>query len=514
VRRHIAEHGHLSSLPEHAAIQLNDTHPAVAVAELMRILVDERELSWAEAWRITTGTLSYTNHTLLPEALETWPVGLMSRLLPRHMQIIYLINWLHLKGLSESGITDPAVLASVSLIDETGDKRVRMGHLAFLGSHKVNGVSALHTELMRSTVFRDLATAYPGRIVNKTNGISFRRWLQQANPGLTRLIVDAIGEAVLEDAQRLRDLERFADDRAFAGRIAAVRRANKEALARRARELVGIKLDPAALFDVHIKRIHEYKRQLLNLLETVALYQAIRAEPSRSWTPRVKIFGGKAAASYARAKLIIKLAHDVARIVNADATVGNRLKLVFLPNYNVSLAEAIIPAADLSEQISTAGMEASGTGNMKLALNGALTIGTLDGANVEIREQVGPENIVIFGLTASEVEAKRRAAFTGQEAVAASPRLAAVIDALATGAFSPDEPERYRELIEAVLGLDEFMVAADFEAYWEAQRALDESWNNPAAWWRTSILNTARMGWFSSDRTIQEYADDIWRLNG
>ncbi len=514
VRRHVAEHGYLSSLPEHAAIQLNDTHPAIAVAELMRILVDERELSWAEAWRITTGTLNYTNHTLLPEALEAWPVGLMSRLLPRHMQIIYLINWLHLKGLSERGITDPAVLASVSLIDETGDKRVRMGHLAFLGSRNVNGVSALHTELMRRTVFRDLAAAYPGRIVNKTNGISFRRWLQQANPGLTRLIVEAVGEAVLEDAQRLRDLERFADDRAFVARIAAVRRANKEALARRAHELVGVRLDPAALFDVHIKRIHEYKRQLLNLLETVALYQAMRAEPNRSWTPRVKIFGGKAAASYARAKLIIKLAHDVARITNADTAVGDRLKLVFLPNYNVSLAEAIIPAADLSEQISTAGMEASGTGNMKLALNGALTIGTLDGANVEIRERIGAENIVIFGLTASEVEAKRGAAFAGQDAVAASPRLAAVIDALAAGAFSPDEPERYRELIDAILGVDEFMVAADFEAYWQAQRALDESWRNPAVWWRKSILNTARMGWFSSDRTIQEYADEVWRVNG
>jgi starch phosphorylase len=514
VRRHVAEHGSLTSLPEHAAIQLNDTHPAIAVAELMRILVDERELSWAEAWRITTNTLNYTNHTLLPEALEAWPVGLMSRLLPRHMQIIYLINWLHLKGLSERGITDQAVLASASLIDESGDKRVRMGHLAFLGSRRVNGVSALHTELMRATVFRDLATAYPGRIVNKTNGISFRRWLQQSNPALTALVVEAVGEAVLEDPQRLRDLERLADDRAFVARIAAVRRANKEALARRAQELVGTRLDPAALFDVQIKRIHEYKRQLLNLLETIALYQAIRAEPNRSWTPRVKIFAGKAAASYARAKLIIKLAHDVARIVNADSVVGDRLKLVFLPNYNVSLAETIIPAADLSEQISTAGMEASGTGNMKLALNGALTIGTLDGANVEIRQQVGAENIVIFGLTASEVDAKRRAAFAGQDAVLASPRLAAVIDALATGAFSPDEPDRFRDLSEAVLGLDEFMVAADFEAYWEAQRALDESWKNPVAWWRKSILNTARMGWFSSDRAIQEYADEVWRLNG
>jgi starch phosphorylase len=513
VREHIARRGSLASLPAHVAIQLNDTHPAIAVAELMRILVDDHEFSWSEAWRITTSTLNYTNHTLLPEALETWSVSLMGRLLPRHMQIIFLINWYHLKMLAERGVTDPAVLASMSLIDESGDKRVRMGHLAFLGSHKINGVSALHTDLLRRTVFREFEAAYPGRIVNKTNGITFRRWLREANPGLTALIVEAVGAKALEEAD-LRGLERRADDRAFQMRVATVRRANKEALTALAHRATGIRLDPAAMFDVHVKRIHEYKRQLLNLLEAVALYQAIRAEPDEDWTARVKIFAGKAAASYVKAKLIIKLAHDVARIVNADPAVGHRLKVVFLPNYNVSLAEAIIPAADLSEQISTAGMEASGTGNMKFALNGALTIGTLDGANVEIAEQVGRENIVIFGLKADEVEAKRGAGFIGSEAVAVSARLAGAVEAIRAGTFSPDEPNRYDTLIDALLGPDEFMVAADFDAYWQAQRAIDARWQDPAAWWRTSILNTARMGWFSSDRTIREYGAEIWGLGG
>ena len=513
VRRHLAQHDDLSSLPDFAAIQLNDTHPAIAVAELMRILVDEHELSWAESWRITTRTLSYTNHTLLPEALETWPVALMNRLLPRHMQIIYLINWLHLKGLPEPMKADPALAASLSLIDETGEKRIRMGPLAFVGSHKVNGVSALHTDLMRRTVFRDLDAAHPGRIVNKTNGITFRRWLYQANPGLTRAIVDALGERVLDDPDRLADLEPLAGDQNFVARLTKTRRANKEHLVRLIRRSVGIKCEPTGLFDVQIKRIHEYKRQLLNILEAVALYHAIHAEPNRNWTPRVKIFAGKAAASYTRAKLIIKLANDVARVVNADPVIGDRLKLAFLPNYNVSLAEAIIPAADLSEQISTAGMEASGTGNMKLALNGALTIGTLDGANVEMRERLGPDNIFIFGLTAEEVAERRRSGLHGGEAASASPALAQAIESIASGRFSPDEPERFRPLTDAVLGPDVFMIAADFDAYWRAQRSVDDLWNDAAAWWRMSILNTCRMSWFSSDRTMREYAAEIWHVS-
>ena len=510
--RHLREHDDVRSLHRYATIQLNDTHPAIAVAELMRLLVDEHGVAWEEAWAITTATLNYTNHTLLPEALESWPVPLMERLLPRHMQIIYLINWLHLEHLSETRIVDAALVSAVSLIDENHGRRVRMGHLAFLGAGRVNGVSALHTGLMRETVFKDLHALYPERIVNKTNGITFRRWLHQANPQLTRLLTDAVGGGVLDAPSHLERLEPLAGDAGFRERFRAQRFANKTVLAALVRERTGVLVDPNALFDVHIKRIHEYKRQLLNLVEAIALYQAIRAEPHLDWIPRVKIFAGKAAASYARAKLIIRLANDVAAHVNADPVVGDRLKVVFLPNYNVSLAEAIIPAADLSEQISTAGLEASGTGNMKLALNGAITIGTLDGANVEISERVGRDNIAIFGLTTPEVAATRRAGPHAQAAIAASPRLQAVLASLDDGTFSPDEPARYRPLADALRGADEFLVTADFEAYWAAQRGIDGWRRDETAWWRASILNTARTAWFSSDRTIREYAHEIWRV--
>jgi glycogen phosphorylase len=512
VCRHLIQYKSLDSLPEKAAIQLNDTHSAIAVAELMRILVDEHDFSWTDAWQITTTTLNYTNHTLLPEALESWPASLMSRLLPRHLQIIYLINWLHLKDLTERGITDPAMVVSLSLIDESLEKRVRMGHLAFVGSRRVNGVSALHTDLMRRTIFHGLEATRPGRLVNKTNGISFRRWLYQANPELTSLLIDVLGERVLDDTEALKELEPLASDCAFVRRFLEMRQRNKLALARCVWDLTGIRVEPSAMFDVHIKRIHQYKRQLLNILETIALFKTIRAHPG-NWTPRVKIFAGKAAPDYTRAKLLIKLAHDVGRIVNSDETVGHRLKVLFLPNYSVSLAEQIIPAADLSEQISTAGMEASGTGNMKLALNGALTIGTLDGANVEIRERVGAENFFIFGLTAIEVEEKRRSRFSGRDAVKASSLLGDVLDSVASGMFSPDEPDRFRVLVDELLNYDQFMVAADFDAYWNAQRAVDALWNQPDLWWRASITNTARMGWFSSDRTVREYADEIWGLS-
>src|SRR5215204_6368942 len=511
VRRHVKNYGDLRTLPDKAAIQLNDTHPAIAVAELVRLLVDEHALPWEEAWTVTRKTLSYTNHTLLPEAVETWPVAMLERLLPRHMQIIYLINWLHLEELAKKrGPLDASRLAAVSLIDETNGRRVRMGHLAFLGSHKVNGVSALHTELMRKTVFKDLHALYLDRIVNKTNGITFRRWLHQANPRLRDLLAEAAGPEILDDPDALRRIEPLATDAAFQDRFAAQRRAAKETLARLIAERLQVSVDPAALFDVQIKRIHEYKRQLLNILETIALYQAIKAEPRRDWQPRVKIFAGKAAASYARAKLIIKLANDVARVVNDDRDVRGRLKVAFLPNYNVSLAEAIIPAADLSEQISTAGMEASGTGNMKLALNGALTIGTLDGANIEICERVGHDNIVIFGLRADEVEAWGRKGAHAPVTIATTPRLAAALESLEDGVFSPDEPDRFRPLIQELTHRDRFMVTADFDAYWEAQRHVDLMWSDPKAWWRMSIRNTARIGWFSSDRTIREYASDIW----
>lgn len=512
VRRHIAQHGSLATLPDHAAIQLNDTHPAIAIAELMRLLVDVHGMAWAEAWDVTRATFAYTNHTLLPEALESWPVPLMERLLPRHMQIIYLLNALELGKARALPGADDRFVAAVSLIDEHGGRRVRMGHLAFLAARRVNGVSALHTDLMKRTVFADLARLAPEKIVNKTNGITFRRWLAQANPGLTELIVETVGPRVRDDATALRDLERHAGDATFQDAFARARRANKVKLAALIEDRTGVRVDPAALFDAQIKRIHEYKRQLLNLLETVALYDAIRAQPTKSWVPRVKIFAGKAAASYTQAKLIIKLANDVARIVNNDPAMRGLLKVVFLPNYNVTLAESIIPAADLSEQISTAGMEASGTGNMKFGLNGALTIGTLDGANVEMREQVGPENIVIFGMTAEEVSARRAEGIDMRETIAASPVLAEVLDAIGSGVFSPGERDRFTPIVDAVTHHDWFMVAGDFDAYYAAQRAVDDLWRDPRRWWRHAVLNTARMSFFSSDRTIREYAEEIWRV--
>jgi glycogen phosphorylase len=503
LHRHLRQYPDLRNLPDKCAIQLNDTHPAIVVAELMRLLVDEHHMPWAEAWRITTATCAYTNHTLLPEALENWPVALMQRLLPRHMAIIYEINKLHLDALA--GRPDAPPLSEVSLIDEHHGQRVRMGTLAFLGSHKVNGVSALHTELMRRTVFRALHQLYPERIVNKTNGITFRRWLYTANPRLTDLLCDVVGSEVKDDAMALERLAPLADDGGLHERLIAVRRANKVALAGLVAEKLDIKIDPDALIDVHIKRIHEYKRQSLNLLETVALYQAMRAQPNRDWVPRVKLFAGRAAASYRRAKLIIRLIHDVAHVVNNDPLMRDRLKIVFLPDYNVSLAEVIIPAADLSEQISTAGMEASGTGNMKLALNGALTIGTLDGANLEILERVGPDNMFTFGLTAEQVAERRRHA-----ARPPSPALQGVLDGIGSGAFSRDEPDRYRDLVADLNAGDWFMVTADFDAYAEAQRMVADRWYDRHAWWRSSVLNTAHTGWFSSDRSIREYAADIW----
>ncbi len=512
IARHMRLHGDIRTLADKVAIQLNDTHPAIAVAEMMHILVDRRDLPWDDAWAITKATFSYTNHTLLPEALETWPVPLMERVLPRHMQIIYLINALHLERVSKGADATGERLAALSLIDESHGRRVRMGHLAFLGSHKVNGVSKLHSELMKTTVFRDLESVEPGKITNKTNGITFRRWLKEANPGLTALLTEVTGDRLLDDAMELEKVAAVADDPAFQERYAAIRRANKLTLARIIQERVGVKVNPDAVFDVQIKRIHEYKRQVLNILEAVAIYQEIRAQPFRDWIPRVKIFAGKAAASYTTAKLIIRLANDVGKVVNSDPTVRGLLKVVFLPNYNVSLAERIIPAADLSEQISTAGMEASGTGNMKFALNGALTIGTLDGANVEILEKVGDPNIFIFGLTAEEVEAKRRQGISGQDAIARSPKLAEALEEIESGVFSPDQPDRYRGLVDALTYHDFFLVTADFDSYYHAQRAMFKRWRDKRAWWRSAILNTAHMGWFSSDRTIAEYAEEIWNV--
>ncbi len=511
IRRHLIEHPDVRNLAEMNAVQLNDTHPAIGIAELMRLLMDVHGLSWDEAWPITQATFSYTNHTLLPEALEMWPVLLMERLLPRHVQIIYLLNARHLDAVRAAGAAD-GTLAALSLIDEQHGRRVRMGHLAFVGSHSVNGVSALHTELMRRTTFHDLDTALGGRIVNRTNGITFRRWLHQGNPGLTRLVVETVGERVLRDPEALGELAAHADDPGFQAAFRAQRHERKLAVARLAQQQLGLTFDPAAIFDVQIKRIHEYKRQLLNILQAVAQYNAIRARPTRDWQPRVKILAGKAAPSYTVAKQIIRLAHDVARVVNGDPSIRGLLQIAFMPNYNVTLAETLIPGADLSEQISTAGMEASGTGNMKLALNGALTIGTLDGANVEIRERVGANHIFIFGMTSDEVAARHAAGLDARAVVDASPALTEVLGELGSGVFSPSEPDRYRPLVERLLHDDRFMVAADFDAYVAAQDAVDAKWADPPAWWRSSVLNTANIGWFSSDRSIAEYAAGTWNV--
>jgi glycogen phosphorylase len=511
IRRHIKQWGgDVRTLGEHSAVQLNDTHPAIGIAELMRILVDLNKVDWDEAWSITQAVFSYTNHTLLPEALETWPVPLMERLLPRHMQIIYLINAAHLDSARRRGFVDAGMLATVSLIDEHAGRRVRMGNLAFIGSHKINGVSGLHTDLMRKTVFQSLNSVYPNRITNKTNGITFRRWLMECNLDLADIIRNTLGERGLDDYHALKGLAAHADDSSLQERVAQARRKRKVALARVITDQLNLRVDPEAMFDVQVKRIHEYKRQLLNLLETVARYNAIRSNPTIEFAPRVKIFSGKAAASYTQAKLIIKLAIDIARVVNSDPTVRGLLKVVFLPNYNVSLAEIIMPAADLSEQISTAGMEASGTGNMKMALNGALTVGTLDGANVEMRDLVGDDNIFIFGLTAAEVEASRAKGIDSTEHIAASPALREALDEIASGVFSTDDAGRYRGLVDTLTHHDYFMICADFDAYWAAQMKIDEAWRDRNRWMRSSVLNTANVGWFSSDRTIGEYAQEIW----
>ncbi|MGO8370961.1 glycogen/starch/alpha-glucan phosphorylase [Rhizobium ruizarguesonis] len=511
LRRHLQQYDDFTSLPDKVAIQLNDTHPAVSVAELVRLLCDVHGMDFDQAWEITRHTFSYTNHTLLPEALESWAVPLFERLLPRHMQIIYAINAKILIDARNGKNFSDAEIRSISLIDESGDRRVRMGNLAFVGSHSINGVSALHTDLMKVTVFADLHKLYPNRINNKTNGITPRRWLQQCNPGLTGLIREAIGDEFLDDAEKLRALDVHSSDPAFQQKFAAIKRANKVALSNLVASRMGVKLDPSAMFDIQIKRIHEYKRQLLNIIEAVALYDQIRSHPELDWVPRVKLFAGKAAPSYYNAKLIIKLINDVSRTINNDPSVRGLLKIVFVPNYNVSLAEVMVPAADLSEQISTAGMEASGTGNMKFGLNGALTIGTLDGANVEMRDNVGEDNIVIFGLKADEVSKVRSDGHNPRAIIEGSRELAQALAAIGSGVFSPDDRNRYTALIDGIYSHDWFMVAADFDAYAQAQREVDQIWTNQSAWYTKTINNTARMGWFSSDRTIRQYADEIWR---
>ena len=512
LRRHLQQYSTLDNLADKVAIQLNDTHPALVVAELMRMLVDQHNMKWDAAWATTQAVVSYTNHTLLPEALETWAVSLMERMLPRHMQIIYAINARLLTQVKLEHPNNDALLTAISLIGENGTRHVRMGNLAFVGSHKVNGVSALHSDLMTKTVFRDLHQVFPERITNKTNGITPRRWLMQSNPELTQLLRDTIGDGFLDNTARLKDLIPFAEDAAFRTKFAQVKQAKKTQLAHLIHDRIGVKVDPTAMFDVQVKRMHEYKRQHLNIFETIALYNDIRANPHKNWVPRVKIFAGKAAASYWVAKSIIHLINDVGTVINNDPAVRDLLKVVFIPNYNVSTAEVIMPAADLSEQISTAGLEASGTGNMKFALNGALTIGTLDGANVEILEHVGADNIKIFGMTAQEVAELRQRGYDARATIESISALKDVLDAVAGGVFSPTEQNRYQGLVDTMYNGDHFLVAPDFLSYTHAQREMDALWLNQDEWQKKAILNTANMGWFSSDRTIRDYAQEIWNI--
>jgi starch phosphorylase len=509
--RHSKHHEGFDSLPDKVAIQLNDTHPSIAIPELMRVLVDLHHLDWERAWDITTRTFGYTNHTLMPEALETWTVPMFGKLLPRHLQIIFEINHRFLKDVMHQYPGDTEMLRRMSIIDETGDKRIRMAHLAIVGSHKVNGVAQIHTDLMKQTIFADFDRFYPGKIVNMTNGITPRRWLNQANPRLAELISSRIGRDWVKDLSQLKGLIPFADDAGFRKEFAAVKRANKERFAKLLEQKVGIKVDLDSLFDVQIKRIHEYKRQLLNLLHVVTLYNRIRHNPSVEIFPRTVIFGGKAAPGYFMAKLVIKLINDVADIINNAPQVAGRLKVVFVPNYDVSTAEDMIPAADLSEQISTAGTEASGTGNMKLALNGALTIGTLDGANVEIGEEVGPDNIFIFGLTAEEVARVKANGYQPWDYYHGNGELREVLDMIGSGFFSPDEPDRFKPIVDNLLqNGDHYLLLADYAAYIACQEKVESAYRNQDQWVRSAILNVANMGKFSSDRTISQYADVIW----
>ncbi|WP_102107011.1 glycogen/starch/alpha-glucan phosphorylase [Oceaniglobus roseus] len=498
IRRYDYEFDDISKLSDKVAIQLNDTHPAIAGPELVRILHDEKGLAFDDAMACAQKCLNYTNHTLLPEALERWSVELMSDLLPRHMQIIEQIDDAHHKAYPKRTVT---------LHDE---HQVKMGELAFVMANRVNGVSALHTGLMKETVFKDLNALHPNRIVNQTNGVTPRRWLLSANPRLSRLISDTIGTAWVDDLEQLGRLEAQADDAGFMERYTAAKRDNKAELADWYKATHGVALDPEAMFDVQIKRIHEYKRQHLNILEAIALWLEIKGNPNADWTPRVKIFGGKAAPGYVFAKEIIYLINSVAAVVNADPVTSKVLKVVYPENYNVTLAERLIPAADLSEQISTAGKEASGTGNMKFALNGAPTVGTLDGANVEIRDLVGAENFFLFGMTADEVVARREVTDHAAKAIEADPRLKRALDEIAKGTFSGGDRDRFKSIVANLSGADYFLVASDFSDYWRAQREADSAFADRGAWAKMALMNTARSGWFSSDRTIRGYMADIW----
>ena len=510
LRRHLKNHGGFDDLADKVAIHLNDTHPALAVPELMRLLLDEYLVDWEKAWSLCTRIFSYTNHTLMEEALETWQVDLLGRILPRHMSLIYDINARFLAEVHGRFPADHALLRRISLIEERGVRRVRMAHLSVLASYKINGVSALHSQLMVDTIFSDFARMYPERFCNKTNGITPRRWLSQANRPLSALIDSRIGPQWRRDLDQLTQLRALADEPEFQNAFRLAKQQNKRRLADLIARCPGVVVDPHSLFDVQVKRMHEYKRQLLNVLHVITRYHRILANPHANWVPRTVIFAGKAASAYYMAKLIIRLINDVARVVNNDARIGNLLKVVFIPNYRVSLAEIIIPGANLSEQISTAGTEASGTGNMKFALNGALTIGTWDGANIEIAENVGLDNIFIFGNRTEKVGELRGNGYQPRGYYDSNFDLKCAIDRLAEGAFSLEEPERYRNVVNALLESDHYQLLADYADYVACQERVDDLYRRPAVWTRSAILNVAGMGAFSSDRTIREYASEIW----
>jgi starch phosphorylase len=499
-------------LPQRFALQLNDTHPSIGVAELMRLLVDERQIDWDAAWEITVATFGYTNHTLLPEALEKWPLAMFAESLPRHLEIIYEINRRFLDEVRAKFPGDDDRLRRMSIIGEDGGKSVRMAHLATVGSHAINGVAALHSELLKESVLKDFYEMWPERFSNKTNGVTPRRFLAMSNPGLRELLDETIGDGWLKDLDKLRGLEAFVDDPAFHIQWREVKRANKARLAEYVKSTAGVELNPEWLFDIQVKRIHEYKRQHLNVLNIITQYHRLKQNPGLQIPARAFIFGGKAAPGYFMAKRIIKLINAVGETVNNDPDVNRFLKVAFVPNFNVQNAHLIYPAADLSEQISTAGKEASGTGNMKFMLNGALTIGTLDGANVEIREEAGPENFFLFGLTEDEVERIKRDGYRPSDYVNGNSELAAALDLIAGGTFSHGDTDVFRPLVDNLRYDDPFLVLADYASYIECQDHVSAVWQDTTAWTRMSILNTARSGKFSSDRAIAEYCDDIWNV--
>ena len=510
IRRHLARYPSVKNLHEAAVFQLNDTHPAVSVAELLRLLIDEQGLDWDEAWSIARRAFAYTNHTVLPEALEKWPVGLFGWLLPRHLQLIYEVNRRFLDEVRARFPGDEARVQRMSLIEEGPEQRIRMAHLAIVGSAHVNGVSALHTRILRERLFRDFAEMWPAKFSNQTNGITPRRWLRSCNPALSELVTARIGEGWITHLDELARLRKDADDPSFRAAFRAAKRANKERLAAHIAETTGVRVSVDAIFDVQVKRIHEYKRQLLPLLHAVRLHQLAVSGQDR--VPRVLVLAGKAAPGYDMAKRIIRLANDIADTVNRDPRTRDRLKVLFLPNYSVSLAELVMPAADVSEQVSTAGTEASGTGNMKLTLNGALTVGTLDGANIEIREAVGAENFFLFGMTEDEVEAKKRSGYDPHGVYDRDPVLRGLLDAITAGAYAGGDAARHRPIVDVLLSRDPFFVLEDFAAYLAIHEQVERTFSDPERWARMAICNVAGMGRFSSDATIAGYAKDIWRV--